>query len=142
MVSSIFLIIILNFFYVIRFPTRHLVLQSKIIIQFFGLFFFQPQFLKDFKNWFQCSQFLACIRITHKFVIKILPQSTCRFIPLKIIIVGGTDDSQKDIVTKLLARGWKFLIYPLLDGQELLGCLCVKAVFCHHSLDKGFLLAT
>ena len=80
------------------------------------------------------------MRITHKFVIKILPQSTCRFVPLKIIIVCRTDDSQKDIVTELLTRGWELLVYPLLDGQELLGCLCVKAVFCHHSLDKGLLL--
>ena len=102
MVSSIFSIIFLNLIYIIRFPTRHLMLQSKIIIQFFGLFFFQSQFLKDFKNWFQCSQFLACIRIAHKFFIKIMPHSTCCFIPLKVIIVGCTDDSQKDIVTKFL----------------------------------------
>ena len=62
------------------------------------------------------------------------------FFPPKVIIVCRTDDSQKDIVTELLTGGWEFLIYPLLDGQELLGCLCVKAVFCHHGLDKGLLL--
>ena len=45
---------------------------------------------------------------------------SCRFVPPKVIIVGGTDDSQKDIVTKLLTRGWELLVYPLLNGQELL----------------------
>ena len=142
MVSSIFLIIFFNLIYIIRFPTGHLMLQSKIIIQFFGLFFFQPQFLINFNYWFQCSPFLACMRITHKFVIKIMPQTTCRFVPLKIIIVCRTDDSQKDIVTELLTRVRELPVNPLLDGQELLGCLCVKAVFCHYGLDKGLLLTT